>query len=474
MPLRLEIVSRHRQTLGERGIKEFGQAGGTLGRSVDCDWVLPDGQRYLSNRHASIDYRSGSYYLVDTSTNGVYVNGADTPVGRGKPQRLFSGDRLRIGEYEMAVVIEDEADHTREQLFSRDHVDPVDLAQRVPPPEPTGEQLLHAHEITGVGIELLLKDEEEEEERARRAASDARAAAPPRKTATQNDLPQLELAPDPAPARASAAAAVAAPVEAPAASAPAASQCAAPAARTAAPAPPAAARGAASSAGTPPKRSEPQAPTPPRSTSGRPSAALEPFFRGAGLDPQPVDEKLAELVLHRLGQLMRETIIGIAENLRVRAEQKNTLRTPNTTIQPQGNNPLKFAASVDEALLNLLFRESSEYMPAVEAVRETFIDVKLHQLALLSAARAAVGAYVSRLDPDELESKYASGKRGPLINAANKLKYWDVYKDLYQVVTQHAPGQFPPQFLEELAQAYEQEIARAAGGQRAKTQAKAV
>ena len=42
---------------------EFGQTGGTIGRSLESDWVLPDGQRYLSSRHASIDYRSGSYFL---------------------------------------------------------------------------------------------------------------------------------------------------------------------------------------------------------------------------------------------------------------------------------------------------------------------------------------------------------------------------------------------------------------------------
>ena len=97
---------------------EFGHNGGTIGRSLESDWVLPDGQRYLSSRHASIDFRSGSYYVVDTSTNGVYVNDGEQPVGRGNPQRLFTGDRIRIGEYEMSVEITDE-DDTRETLDRR-------------------------------------------------------------------------------------------------------------------------------------------------------------------------------------------------------------------------------------------------------------------------------------------------------------------------------------------------------------------
>ncbi|HZL94735.1 MAG TPA: type VI secretion system-associated FHA domain protein TagH, partial [Vicinamibacterales bacterium] len=155
--MRLQIISRHRQALGERGSREFGRAGGTIGRSLESDWMLPDSQRYLSSRHASIDYRSGSYYLIDTSTNGVYVNDADRPVGRGNPQRLFTGDRIRIGEYEMSVEIKDE-DDTDDQFIDT-HVDPVSEAQRVPPPDPTRIDLVPADEITAVGIEMLISED---------------------------------------------------------------------------------------------------------------------------------------------------------------------------------------------------------------------------------------------------------------------------------------------------------------------------
>ena len=139
---------------------EFGQNGGTIGRSLESDWVLPDGQRYLSSRHASIDFRSGSYYVVDTSTNGVYVNDSEQPVGRGNPQRLFTGDRIRIGEYEMSVEITG-SDDTRETLVDDGHVDPVSKAQRVPPPDPTRADMVSPHEITAVGIEMLISDDVE-------------------------------------------------------------------------------------------------------------------------------------------------------------------------------------------------------------------------------------------------------------------------------------------------------------------------
>src|SRR5262245_19548473 len=160
MALRLQMISRHRQGLGDRGKKEFGREGGTIGRSLECDWVLPDGQRYLSSRHASIDFRSGSYYVVDTSTNGVYVNDSEQPVGRGNPQRLFSGDRITIGEYEISVEI-DEEDNEDGVLVDDDLVDPVERAKRVPPPDPTRADLVQPHEITAVGIEMLIQEEAE-------------------------------------------------------------------------------------------------------------------------------------------------------------------------------------------------------------------------------------------------------------------------------------------------------------------------
>jgi type VI secretion system FHA domain protein len=438
MPLRLQLISRHRQALGERAVKEFGRDGGTIGRSLESDWVLPDSQRYVSSRHASIDYRSGSYYIVDTSTNGVYVNDSESPVGRGKPQRLFTGDRIRLGEYEISVEIDEEDDPGKELADDR-HVDPVVRAQHVPPPDPTRGDLVQAHEITGVGIEMLLS--EEAESAALQKAARLSAAS-------------LRLEDDPPAPKASRSEAPAAPPAAAPAISPAAAE------RKTPPPVSAAARLAPNAAPPAASPAAPQATQAPGSIG-----SLEAFFRGAGLPTHKLDDKQAEQALHRLGQLMREMIVGLNENLHVRAEQKNLLRIPNTTIQPQNNNPLKFSASVDEALHNLLFRQSAEYLPAVEAVREAFLDIKQHQQSLMTALRLAVSDYVGRLDPDELESKFTNGKRGGLMSAANKLKYWDLYKDLYQVVTQHPAGQLPQQFLEEMARAYEHEGARAAGPQ---------
>jgi type VI secretion system FHA domain protein len=190
------------------------------------------------------------------------------------------------------------------------------------------------------------------------------------------------------------------------------------------------------------------------------SQALDDQLHGAGLDPKHLDEGDANHSLQNLGRVFREVIVGLNENLYLRSAHKTMLKQPNTTIQPRGNNPLKFSASVDEALQNLVFRKSDEYLPAVEAVRDAFGDIKWHQHALVKALTTAVPNYAARLDPDRLEEKLSRGRTSALMGAANKLKYWDLYKDLYLVVTQHPDGELSGQFLEELAQAYEHESAR--------------
>ena len=131
MPLRLRVISDSNALAPEERLREFAAVGGTIGRHNDNDWVLPDTNRYVSSRHAMIEHQSGAYYLVDTSRNGVYVNNADTPVGQGHPQRLFDGDRLRIGAYEIAVDISESSDDAQHDGMR----DSIVRAQLVPEEE---------------------------------------------------------------------------------------------------------------------------------------------------------------------------------------------------------------------------------------------------------------------------------------------------------------------------------------------------
>lgn len=153
MALRLRVTSHQKGQLGASQLREFVACGGTIGRSEDNDWVLPDDKRFISSRHALIDFQAGAYYLVDTSRNGVYINGADTAVGRGHPQRLFDGDRLRLGEYEIAV----EVTPGDEQVADDGMRDSVVRAQLVPIDESVEMQLVDESKMRAFEYNALEK-----------------------------------------------------------------------------------------------------------------------------------------------------------------------------------------------------------------------------------------------------------------------------------------------------------------------------
>src|SRR5450432_4635632 len=106
MTLRLSVVSEHGIRLGAQSTKVFGVHGGSIGRGTDNEWILPDPERYLSGKHVRIDFRAGNYVLVDTSSNGTYVNGAQVPLGKYHDYQLREGDYVRLGEYELLVSID--------------------------------------------------------------------------------------------------------------------------------------------------------------------------------------------------------------------------------------------------------------------------------------------------------------------------------------------------------------------------------
>ena len=107
MPLQLEIISEHREILDDDHLRVFREDGGTIGRSLQNDWILPDPDRFISSQHATIDFQGGAYSLADISSNGVYVNDEIEPLGRGNPRRLFHNDKLRMGDFEFHITLDE-------------------------------------------------------------------------------------------------------------------------------------------------------------------------------------------------------------------------------------------------------------------------------------------------------------------------------------------------------------------------------
>lgn len=122
-------VAEGRIAVPSEGSRVLYRTNVTIGRHEINDWVLPDPDRYLSGRHCVITYRDGEYWITDTSTNGVFVNGAPNPVGRGSSLPLRDGDSFKIGDYEIHVKVAPDLDEpapapTGRAAPQRDAADP--------------------------------------------------------------------------------------------------------------------------------------------------------------------------------------------------------------------------------------------------------------------------------------------------------------------------------------------------------------
>ena len=388
MALQLKIVSDHRELVGDDAERTFYEEGGTIGRALQNDWILPDPDRYISGRHATIDHKGGIFYLLDTSSNGVYFNDEVEPVGNGNPRRLFDGDRVRMGDFEFVVALDsgeslvmpldEEASVAPDN--SEHFVDEVSLR--------TGVKLLDEDELTGDDEfqSVLFGDHDSPGE-----------SAPPAKKA-----PDMPAANDAKPAR---------------------------------------------------KEKRP--------VNVSADDLFDSFLDGLGITRAELHPAVnrPEMML-TAGHVLREFVEGTIALLAARANLKNAFRLEQTTVLPRHNNPLKFSESPADLIKQLLVGDEGDYLGAKDAVKEACRDLLNHQNAFLDAMNSAFVEFADRFEPEELEQGFERAMTGgKLFSFMNKSKYWDLYCDLYPIMTEKGGGRFPQMFGEEFVHAYERQVA---------------
>ncbi|MCU4182590.1 type VI secretion system-associated FHA domain protein TagH [Bosea sp. BH3] len=433
---------------GPLSVTTSGGRGLDIGRDQHLDWALPDPTRAVSGRHCEIRFRDGAYWLRDISTNGTYVNGGDHRVQ--SPYRLQHGDRLEIGHYIIAVVIDEEAGQAAmsapppptyaaqpESLWapSEEAAPPISRRDLMPPS--------HAKPVHASFIDWA----------ADIPAADAAPAPPPPPPAPswstppalpsppqgddfawaplqQQPAPAIEpMPPIPTPRR-------------PAANDPtAANPWDEPASESEA-LPPEPMRAAEPElAPAPPPTPQPPAFAPepvPQAPAMSISAAefIQRFAKGAGVSPQMLSSQDSGAFAEQLGGLMRLVAEELKGLLAARAESKRIARSTNQTmIQAHDNNPLKFSPTVDDALQLIFGQPRSGYLDAKRAFDESFRDLKAHQIKTYSAMQHALKMLVEDLDPQAVaEATAPEGGIGGLIGS-RKAKMWDAYVARWEAKT---------------------------------------
>jgi type VI secretion system protein ImpI/type VI secretion system protein len=412
-----------------------------VGRGQDNQWVVADPERRLSKRHCRFVYGAGEWELHDLSTNGTYINQASEPIGKGAAQKLRHGDRITFGLYEVEVIIDEEQAAPERDSFltgQRSHgaalSDPLPSRSDLRPYQdarlPDSASMLDAPNtpILPADFDPLAPNQEPfigptEPDHAPALQSAFRPPGPVAVIPDDWDVDPPSAAPRPRPAQASQ--------------------------------PPQTPRAQQDAAPAPAKDEHRPAPaTPPPAAAGD-AVLAEAFLRGLGLSEAKLVDP--EKTLERIGAALRATVNGLRQTLIARASIKDEFRIEQTMIRPTGNNPLKFSLDDDDALATLLGIGRRGGMAAQEAIAEAFDDLRMHELATVSAMQAAVRVLLAQFEPEAIEHK-AGGGALQIHPAQKKAKAWEGFVQMHRNVTQALSDDFDSVFGKAFARAYEQAI----------------
>ncbi|SEH86764.1 type VI secretion system-associated FHA domain protein TagH [Pseudomonas asplenii] len=482
MSLCLTITSYHKITPGQCPEKTLDKGVMAIGRSSENDWVLPDPERLVSSRHCVIQYKDGRYYLTDNSTNGVELVNAGIRLRRGNSEPLQDGEVIRIGEYEIRVRIDFNLQWADSPLSGVDTSNSFEaLMGRAAAPTPPPVNLPAAHFQGGSAMDTLpdLFD-------FLAPASVPPAAVPDHVPAQQHDFrpPTPVIAPAPVmePILPIATAAVVAPsanvipedwdlfgdtpkapVSQPAPIPVVIPEIVAPAPLAMEPVPAPAPAPAPAPVAVPEPVSAPV--LAPVAGGASQANLLQAFLRGAGLDQLRIDGAQVEAQMEAVGRSYRLMVEGLIDVLRARSSLKGEFRMQQTMIRPVENNPLKFAPNADEALLLLLRHGNQAFMAPDQAVRDSFDDLRAHQLAVMAGVEAAIKHLLKRFEPAELEARMSRpGGLSNLFSGSRQAQYWQQFTELYSKMSREAEDDFQDLFGREFSRAYEEHSARLGKG----------
>lgn len=425
--LRLKIVSDQRRTLAERSSAVFSVEGGTIGRSADNDWVLPDPSRYVSAHHARVQFREGHFYLQDVSTNGVYVNDEMEPLAKrgSSGYRLSNGDMLRMGEYHIVAAV----DGGKAQA---PQMEEEPLAAAVPTSIQALRPLKRFDRDIGAPInleDLLLPSEDPEAALPVNAYGQAVTSGSVRALVrTLDPLPPLRPAAREPEAESYPAAPPAAPADAPSTESN--SQ------RLAR---------LAEAVGREPKN--PIALEDMRS-------GLEAFCRGAGIAPESLPADAQGRLLHLAGRLFREAFVGFKDLERTRSDTRNRYRIETPALDADDPRPSLAQLSVEDLMIALFLKHEGRRLDSVQWLRETIGESKVHEQACAQATRSAFVEFLDRLDPAELEARFERAARRGKARAADKAQYWELFTTFYRNLIEMPADHLPHTFVEAFGAAY--------------------
>ncbi|MBS0967393.1 type VI secretion system-associated FHA domain protein TagH [Nissabacter archeti] len=477
--MRFTIVKSKQGHFPPQSSFDFLPPGGTIGRSVDNNLVLPDEDRAISRLQAIVHISADGECRITNRGNVTRVVLNDIPLERGRQVELQDGDLLDIDDYQLQVT---------------------DLSQSAPPPSYTTPPVeaprpREAPRLTGVprlaevprpaepaAVIVTPPPAQPLASPQAHAAPDRYAAPEPYSAPEQYNAPEPYSAPEPA-----ALVQPAAPYDAQAQQRAEQALLARQQAMQDAPLPAAEPAQAAPAADpqplplTPPEppRAAPRsgrlgidpvgytAPPVPRHSNllhGSPQALdgnmLDALLEGIGLNDLQPPPRFDEHQLREVGRLLSLFSQGTVALLSSRSILKRGVKAEMTMILDEANNPFKLLPSGKTVLMQMFGSKMPGFMPPEQAVRDALIDLQAHQLGMIAGIRAIISAMLQSFNPDRLEEEARREGNAPRFSLSSNRKaaLWDHFAKTYQKTAGEVENDFHTLFGEAFLRAYDAEV----------------
>jgi type VI secretion system protein ImpI len=417
MELMFEVISRQKFSLSKNASYIFGKVGGTIGRDKKCEWVLPDMTKSMSRRHAVVSCDGSSFFLEDVSTNGIYTELGNERLKKGVRYKIEHGASFMLGEYRVqARLLHEPNTYLPPKTQERELIPDDSFLDLDPLVAMEQQETFEARRRLGLYDDLLGTTAQNAAVSSQSDHSEPRLDSMLSVNPIPDDWEEVDALPE------GSADAVHGTAQEKAGS-------------------------AHPELGGPQYFDESA-----REVTSVPETAA--FFETLGFREIPEQPEERERILRQAADLLLAAVEGMLMSLRNRADSKNDLRLPVTTMTLAGNNPLKFSPNCKVAIEYMLAPTQSGMLPPVQAVVNAFDDLHSHHLGILAGARAAVRASLEKVSPQMIESKLDAS--GPVrLNRASRL--WSIFCRTHQALLDDH-SDFSALFLQDFARAYELQV----------------
>lgn len=164
-------------------------------------------------------------------------------------------------------------------------------------------------------------------------------------------------------------------------------------------------------------------------------------------------------LVQKVGGLLKRLVSGLLVMVEARARAKAQMGAEMTGLQLEGNNPIKFARSPEQALAQLLMPPQAGFMDADKAVEDAFIDLQSHQVATLRAIPGSLRATLDRFSPGSIRRRAESiGILGRILPGMRDAALWRNYEREFVAVKKESDEAFMEVFAKEFRKAYERQL----------------